>query len=75
MGGGQEHVVHVGGVLFGGRVTVVVVRLVALRDDVRGRWERSGVDGHVWQREGANRGAAIVLGTPERAVTKGFRLE
>lgn len=54
-------------------VTVVVVPLVALRDDLQGRCERSGIEAHVWQSQGPNRAAPIVFVTPESAVTKGFR--
>ncbi|KAK4232713.1 DEAD-like helicase, partial [Achaetomium macrosporum] len=54
-------------------VTVVVVPLVALRDDLRGRCERSGIAAHVWQAQGPNRAASIVFVTPESAVTHGFR--
>ncbi|KAK3896340.1 ATP-dependent DNA helicase, partial [Staphylotrichum tortipilum] len=54
-------------------VTVVVVPLVALRDDLSSRCERHGIEAHVWQRQGPNRAAAIVFVTPESAVTEGFR--
>lgn len=54
-------------------VTIVVVPLVALRQDLHGRCGRSGIEAHVWQGRGANRGASIVFVTPESAVTKGFR--
>jgi superfamily II DNA helicase RecQ len=54
-------------------VTLVVVPLVALRDDLYGRCQRMGIDAHVWQGKGANRAAAIVFVTPESAVTEGFR--
>ncbi|KAL2104431.1 hypothetical protein VUR80DRAFT_942 [Thermomyces stellatus] len=55
-------------------VTVVVVPLVALRQDLHERCERAGIDSHVWQGRGGNRGASIVFVTPESAVTKGFRV-
>ena len=54
-------------------VTVVVVPLVALRQDLHEQCERAGIDSHIWQSRGANRGASIVFVTPESAVTKGFR--
>src|SRR5690606_14673980 len=54
-------------------VTVVVVPLVALREDLHRRCKRAGIDAHVWHSQGPNRGASIVFVTPESAVTKGFQ--
>lgn len=53
--------------------TIVVVPLVALREDLHGRCAESGIESHVWQGGGSNRAASIVFVTPESAVTKGFR--
>lgn len=54
-------------------VTVVVVPLVALREDLHRRCQVGGIDSHVWQGQGANRVAPIVFVTPESAVTKAFQ--
>jgi len=54
-------------------VTIVVVPLVALRDDLVERCTRHGIGAHVWQSRQGNRAASIVFVTPESAVTKGFR--
>ncbi|KAK4205856.1 DNA helicase, partial [Rhypophila decipiens] len=53
-------------------VTVVVVPLVALREDLHRRCQERGIDSHIWAGRGANRAASIVFITPESAVTKGF---
>lgn len=42
-------------------VTVVVVPLVALREDLHRRCQMSGIDSHIWQGQGANRAAPIVF--------------
>jgi superfamily II DNA helicase RecQ len=55
-------------------VTIVVVPLVALREDLHRRCQDSGIESHVWQGRGANRAATVVFVTPESAVTKGFQL-
>ena len=55
-------------------VTIVVVPLVALQQDMHGRCQRAGIDTCVWQSRGGNRGASVVFVTPESAVTKGFQL-
>ena len=53
--------------------TVVVVPLVALREDLCRRCRASGIEAHIWTSGGANRAAAIVFVTPESASTKMFR--
>uniref|UniRef100_L7IS48 DNA 3'-5' helicase n=1 Tax=Pyricularia oryzae (strain P131) TaxID=1143193 RepID=L7IS48_PYRO1 len=53
--------------------TIVVVPLVALREDLWRRCRESGIEAHVWTSRGANRAAAIVFVTPESASTKMFR--
>jgi len=53
-------------------VTIVIVPLVALRQDLHERCKRAGIDAHIWQSRGANRAASLVFVTPESAVTKGF---
>lgn len=53
--------------------TIVVVPLVALREDLWRRCRESGIEAHVWTSRGANRAAAIVFVTPESANTKMFR--
>lgn len=53
--------------------TIVVVPLVALREDLHGRCAESSIESHVWRSGGSNRAATMVFVTPESAVTKGFR--
>jgi superfamily II DNA helicase RecQ len=55
-------------------VTIVVVPLVALREDLHRRCQDSRIESHVWQGREANRAATVVFVTPESAVTKGFQL-
>lgn len=55
-------------------VTIVVVPLVALQQDLHRRCEEAKIDVHVWQSRGGNRGTSIVFVTLESVVTKGFRL-
>lgn len=54
-------------------VTVVIVPLVALRDDLLQRCEELQIDVRVWEGERSAQAASIVLVTPESAVTKGFQ--
>ncbi len=58
-----------------GGSTIVVVPLVALRDDLRRRCEVAGIGYHVWQGEEASRArsAPLVFVTPESAITKAFQ--
>lgn len=53
-------------------VTIVVVPMVALRQDLHGKCKEYGIDSHVWDGRGGNRAASIVFVTPESAVTKAF---
>jgi hypothetical protein len=55
-------------------VTVVVVPLVALREDLHRRCQKSGIDTHVWDGRGSNRAASILFITPESVVTKAFQV-
>ncbi|KAM7210419.1 P-loop containing nucleoside triphosphate hydrolase protein, partial [Rhypophila decipiens] len=54
-------------------VTVVVVPLVALREDLHRRCQERGIDSHIWAGRGTNRAASVIFITPEWAVTKGFQ--
>jgi superfamily II DNA helicase RecQ len=53
--------------------TVVIVPLVALRQDLQQRCLDRTIDVHVWDSRRSNRAATIVLVTPESATTKGFQ--
>ncbi|KAK3933608.1 P-loop containing nucleoside triphosphate hydrolase protein [Diplogelasinospora grovesii] len=55
-------------------VTIVVVPLVALWEDLHRRCRESGIESRIWHSQEANRAATIIFVTPESAVTKGFRL-
>jgi superfamily II DNA or RNA helicase len=54
-------------------VSIVIVPLVALREDMVRRCRESMIDVHVWDGGGTHRAAAIVLVTPESASSRGFR--
>jgi len=56
-----------------GGTTVVIVPLVALRDDLHSRCKKSGIAAITWQRDRGNPPTTMVFVTPETAVTKGFR--
>jgi superfamily II DNA helicase RecQ len=56
-----------------GGTSIVIVPLVALRDDLRSRCKELGIASIIWQRDRGNPPATIVFVTPETAVTKGFR--
>jgi superfamily II DNA helicase RecQ len=55
-------------------VTVVVVPLVALREDLHRRCQKSGIDTHVWEGRGHHRAASILFVTPESVVTQAFQM-
>lgn len=54
-------------------VSIVIVPLVALREDMAARCGKHMIDAHVWNGSGTNRAASIVFVTPESASTRGFR--
>jgi superfamily II DNA helicase RecQ len=54
-------------------VSIVIVPLVALREDMVRRCRESMINVHVWDGSGTNRAASIVLVTPESASSRGFR--
>jgi superfamily II DNA helicase RecQ len=56
-----------------GGTTVVVVPLTLLQGDLKRRCDESGVPCSIWTSRQAIPPAAIVLVTPESALTKGFR--
>ncbi|KJZ69304.1 hypothetical protein HIM_11298 [Hirsutella minnesotensis 3608] len=72
-GGGKSMTFMLPAFCAGDGVTIVVVPLVSLREDLHERCARSEIQSHVWKARQANRGASIVFVTPESAVTKGFR--
>ncbi|KAJ3469903.1 hypothetical protein MRS44_000002 [Fusarium solani] len=55
-----------------GGTTIVIVPLVALRDDLHGRCAKSQIATYVWNSRGGHQITPIVFVTPESAVTKGF---
>jgi superfamily II DNA helicase RecQ len=56
-----------------GGTTIVVVLLTSLQGDLKRRCDESGVPCSIWTSRRAIPPAAIVLVTPESALTKGFR--
>jgi superfamily II DNA helicase RecQ len=56
-----------------GGTTIVVVPLTSLQSDLKRRCDESGLSCSIWHSRRAIQPAAIVLVTPESAVTKGFR--
>ncbi|KAH7169547.1 RecQ helicase [Fusarium sp. MPI-SDFR-AT-0072] len=55
-----------------GGVTIVIVPLVSLRDDLHRRCAECQIETYVWDSRGGHQIAPIVFVTPESAVTKGF---
>ena len=53
-------------------VTVVVVPLIALRQDMKRRCEEMGIRCQEWESQRPGDGAQVVLVTPESAVSEGF---
>jgi len=56
-----------------GGTTIVVVPLTSLQDNLKDRCDKSGISCSIWRRGRAIEAAAVVLVTPESAMTKGFR--
>ncbi|RKK63864.1 hypothetical protein BFJ69_g16845 [Fusarium oxysporum] len=55
-----------------GGVTIVIVPLISLRDDLHRRCAECQIETYVWDSRGGHQIAPIVFVTPESAVTKGF---
>lgn len=56
-----------------GGTTIVIVPLTSLQSDLKRRCDESGISCSIWCSGRAIQPAAIVLVTPESALTKGFR--
>jgi superfamily II DNA helicase RecQ len=58
----------------GDGVTIAVVPLLALWEDLHWRCCKSRIESRIWQSHRANAAASIMFMTPESAVTKGFQM-
>jgi superfamily II DNA helicase RecQ len=56
-----------------GGVTVVVVPLVALQEDLHNRCQQSRIDSVIWESSRPSRVASVIFVTPEAAISKTFR--
>jgi superfamily II DNA helicase RecQ len=72
-GGGKSLLFMLPAFCSGGGVSVVVVPLIALRQDMRKRCEDMGITCREWNSRQPADAARIVLVTPESAVSEGFR--
>jgi len=53
-------------------VTVVVVPLISLRDNLKDRCDKAGIECVKWDSRKPHEWALVVLVTPESAVSEGF---
>jgi superfamily II DNA helicase RecQ len=72
-GGGKSLLFMLPAFCSGGGVSVIVVPLIALRQDMKKRCEGMGVECREWESRQPPDAARVVLVTPESAVSEGFR--